>query len=476
MTKFHSTVSRRDFMKGLGLAGVGVGAATLTAPMFHDFDELIAFSASDNPSTTSTRKRPWWVKEIDKPTVEIDLNLREPWTGVAASAVIQGKYTDLGAAGVRAKQEQNRIDGAKNNRPGFTLRDQILCTASTDKAHYLNKTAHPTQGLRSIATYEDIGVPKWQGSLEENAFMMRRVIAGFGAGHIGYARIDDDNVGPRLRLFHPGQIKFDSNIEDYEVEGKVTVVPSKCKNVIVIWDSGRGGKSVASPGQFHFYQEKYEWIGKVQNFLWGLGYQSYHMGDAGNTATNVPVWGIFSGMGEYNRTHNPPVPPEGHGFGTGGIILLTDLPLPPTKPIDFGALRFCPTCGVCAEVCPAGAIPTKEEVKEPTWERATGEWSASNDHKGYPNYSPKCAEFFYTGCQAGPPGGRPQGSCGICTTRCVFTHGADVWSHQIVKATASNTTVLNSFFYQMDGYGGFHNLPTDEQRESLWTEYPDQWT
>ena len=40
MSKFHSTVTRREFMKGLGLASAGLGAATDTAPVFHDLDEV----------------------------------------------------------------------------------------------------------------------------------------------------------------------------------------------------------------------------------------------------------------------------------------------------------------------------------------------------------------------------------------------------------------------------------------------------
>jgi histidinol-phosphate/aromatic aminotransferase/cobyric acid decarboxylase-like protein len=40
MGKFHSTVSRRTFMKGLGLAGAGIGAAAAAAPVFHDLDEV----------------------------------------------------------------------------------------------------------------------------------------------------------------------------------------------------------------------------------------------------------------------------------------------------------------------------------------------------------------------------------------------------------------------------------------------------
>ncbi|WP_238582986.1 twin-arginine translocation signal domain-containing protein [Dehalococcoides mccartyi] len=64
MSKFHSMVSRRDFMKGLGMAGAGIGAVAASAPVFHDIDELIA-------SDTAVQPRPWWVKErpIDDPTM-----------------------------------------------------------------------------------------------------------------------------------------------------------------------------------------------------------------------------------------------------------------------------------------------------------------------------------------------------------------------------------------------------------------------
>ncbi|GAI88797.1 unnamed protein product, partial [marine sediment metagenome] len=41
MSKYHSTVSRRDFMKALGLGAAGLGAAGAAAPVFHDLDEVI---------------------------------------------------------------------------------------------------------------------------------------------------------------------------------------------------------------------------------------------------------------------------------------------------------------------------------------------------------------------------------------------------------------------------------------------------
>jgi len=60
MSKFHSSVSRRDFMKGLGLAGAGIGAAAMAAPAFNDLDELM--SSASGP----IHKWPWFVKEREQ--------------------------------------------------------------------------------------------------------------------------------------------------------------------------------------------------------------------------------------------------------------------------------------------------------------------------------------------------------------------------------------------------------------------------
>jgi len=65
MTKYHSTFSRREFMKVLGLGGAGLGAAAVMPPAIRDLDEVMA-------SPQAEFKRPSWVKQVTKPTVEID--------------------------------------------------------------------------------------------------------------------------------------------------------------------------------------------------------------------------------------------------------------------------------------------------------------------------------------------------------------------------------------------------------------------
>lgn len=71
MAKFHSILSRRDFMKGLGLAGAGVGAAAAVSPVFRDLDEMAS-------SPSSRVNMPWWVKQVDEPTTPIDWDVDRP--------------------------------------------------------------------------------------------------------------------------------------------------------------------------------------------------------------------------------------------------------------------------------------------------------------------------------------------------------------------------------------------------------------
>jgi len=462
---WHSTVSRRDFMKAIGFGAAGLGAAAAT-PVFHDMDEVL----STGQDLTSTGKRPWWVKEVDKPTVEIDLNLRTPFGTNGEKSIPSGMLS--GSAEYNSSPElvaswnqmwkDNLANNIVNGKHGNEPRDIILYRAGMASRNR-RVGALPVEGWRDIPTIEDLGGTKWHGTPEENALMMRAVSQFAGFSWVGYVDLNDNSIGPRRRLFnYPATFR---DVEDSETDGSLKVYPSSASTVIsIIKQNGGKRKEYASTGKVRGCT--WNWnptdYSLIQNFLWGIGYKSYFI------PAVSPPWHILAGIGEYTRTHGPGVTPEGY-FQKTSYEIATDLPCAPSKPIDMGVLKWCGICGRCAEACPANAIPTKEEMTEPTWERATGKWSASNDHCGYPNHSDRCWTFWAENIQGGfyP---LPATQCSICTHVCPFNKEHTSWIHEIVKGAVSTTSLLNSFFLAMDGFAGYGEPPTDEQVDAFWKE------
>ena len=64
--KYHTILSKRGLMKLLGL-GENTVAIGIVSSLYRDLDEVKA-------SPMAERKLPGWIKEVDKPTVEIDWN------------------------------------------------------------------------------------------------------------------------------------------------------------------------------------------------------------------------------------------------------------------------------------------------------------------------------------------------------------------------------------------------------------------
>ncbi len=109
------------------------------------------------------------------------------------------------------------------------------------------------------------------------------------------------------------------------------------------------------------YSRMAEVAPSLAKYIRGLGYPAMPSGN--DTAQSIPL-AIDAGLGELGR-NGLLVTPE---FGPRQRIckVLTDLPLTPDQPIDFGLQAFCERCFVCAHVCPAKAVRSGDRTTEQT--------------------------------------------------------------------------------------------------------------
>ncbi|MDV2988978.1 MAG: reductive dehalogenase [Dehalogenimonas sp.] len=456
MSQFHNTVSRRDFMKALGVTGVGLGVASAVGPSFHDLDELAA-------SQKAGHKLPWYVKQKDTPTAEIDwsamsrYDLRKQYNPGADTEGAEG-YPNV-AAKWAAEQRASMIDYAKSGKKGAELKDLGIALGSQwgwiHEAHryysFFTDSNFPVVLPGGFQTPQEVGIPKHQGSAEENARMIRAAFHYFGAAHVSFQELDDNTLKLIYANDSGGRPYVFEDVEQPYATPEKYVIPKKCKYVISYlvvqnlysnkvgqsWDSYIGGAAVAKAySELNFLQ------GRVMTFVRTLGYTG-----VGSNPGHVNGFAVLGGQGELGRA-NIMIHPVYGMVGRVPNMLLTDLPVPNEKPIDFGAFKFCETCMKCADTCPSGSISTE---KEPSWDTA-GPWNAGGVRTWYANWK-TCLPYRNM---------RYPGLCGNCQGICVFSKLDAASVHEVVKGVVGTTTIFNGFFRNMDDAFGYNNYDTDD--------------
>jgi epoxyqueuosine reductase len=495
MSGFHSMVSRRDFMKGIGLAGAGIGGVmAVPAPVFHDLDE----AATSNPSVT----RPWWIKEreLHNPTVELDWSLMQRhsvretmWYYSSFAKYIGGatKVNDVVNQGNTLKAQR-----LANNAPGCDLISTSLSNSSglynNSQTYYASAgTSQGWGGGKSFVGQTTIkrpseqGLPKWEGSPEQNMRIMRAALRFYGAPAFGVCEYSGDIKTKLTQLYDGGMASMNMAYIDpavaiktmdsrpyvfedvewgYETKDKL-VIPDKKQYWVVtvvqpqsrqMFRQGRGVLRVAANGARYSLQSV--WQTKIQGFLRGIGYEG--LGYPTRAYGPIPsmAGAILDGMAEMARNNNVAVSPD-YGSTAGYFSFLTDLPLSPTPPIDAGMWRFCQTCKVCATACPSQAI---SHDTEPTWEITPSKKAPTLS----PAYSSPGRKSFWTDVVACREFGFID-SCGSCHGVCTFNTDNASSIHQLVKGTVATTGLFNKFMssaHSMFGLG----LTPEEQWGKWW--------
>ena len=450
MSKFHSTLSRRDFMKSLGLGGLG--AAALINPSINGFDDLFATSTDD-------AKRDWWVKEVDEPTVEIDWSMVERFDATKIPQVSYAKYVGTEKAQQQAaKVKEDRKKGIIENQSGYTLRDYALFDAAAygwqvGYSHdFLGDTTATPYGMGKP---EDLGVPIWQGSPEETSAVIRKAFRFLGAGTVSIVDLNQNHRKLVDGIDWDGKnIVFENVAQAYETDTK-RVIPEKCKYAIVFSlpmseeMNKRAPTLLGDATTALSYSLSTLFQIRAQRFVRMLGYQGLGSYKFVNNLNINPALAVVSGMGEQGRLGQCVTPEYGTMARLGSIV--TDLPLAPDKAIDAGIWNFCQTCALCADHCPSGALDPNDTI---SWDT-----KYAGNHPGKKAYhcdGIKCRSFWFDTTSL----------CSICVASCVFAKKEKAAIHDIVKATVATTGVFNSFFTNMDQAFGYKYDNRDP--ESWW--------
>nr|BEL01518.1 reductive dehalogenase [Dehalococcoides mccartyi] len=480
MTQFHNTLSRRDFMKGLGLAGAGVGAAAAVSPVFRDLDEMA--------SAPSARvNMPWWVKQVNETTTPIDWDklpiLGSAYKGPPPMGLIPPAYPEseihrmkmdrilekypnwekgastLGLAGTSADPEYpDYVGDIKDNalvmgsallNMGMFPTELIMATGGK----YMGLTDHP-EGWRLMPPPEQRGGAKWQGTPEEALKIVRAAVRFYGFDDVTAIPVDDHFLkvmyGEKQLLTYGAPTTFEfGDVDDIvctpAIRPTKIVIPRRMKWFLQ-FSSRQPGEvtrhalgTAQNAGQSYYYTSWVKIVKSIQDFLWGLGYIS--LDNINGRFAPTGATGILAGAGELARWGGVMTPKYGitvrvmHG-------VLTDLPLEECKPIDFGGRKFCETCGICADACPMGAI----SKDEPTWDAAK-----PYQYGGYLTWRTDMAVCSH---------------CPVCQGTCPFNAFDKSGIHELVKGTVSTTSIFNSFFTTMDKSFDYGRKPPAEWWDS----------
>jgi reductive dehalogenase len=421
-------LSRREFLKDMGLLGVGVGAG-VAAPL----GAVEAFGEDWNDKITLI-DRPWWVKEVDQPTTEIN------WEGMQRfnerNTARRGFPKYVGDDEVKRLSDMQAANVKKfvaENKPGYSLRDMALYNA--DSMVPGTTFLPPAEG---ILTPEDRGVSRWEGTPEENSTMIRAAMRSFGAATVGFVELYPETTEKLIYSIDPDgkELVFTDDEQPSETETS-RFIPRKARWVIV-WTVQmsqetltRAPTPLGAMTTAMAYDRNNFITHRLQSFLKGIGYIG--LGEQGINALGIaPAFGAMAGLGEVGRI-NRLITPE-YGPMVRVFKMVTDLPLAPTKPIDAGILNFCKACKTCAEYCPSGALSFDTE---PSWD-VKGDWN-NPGHKAWFENSIACRSYWY---EVGT-------NCGICFSVCPFSQKDKAFIHQMVQATVATTPLFNGFFTDM---------------------------
>jgi len=192
-------------------------------------------------------------------------------------------------------------------------------------------------------------------------------------------------------------------------EKAVVIVMRKEANAV---RASTGSDWIGDPVSFQAYQHLGLVAETMANYIRRLGWDAslqYGPSFVNRYSVLLPPLLLAAGIGEVSRAGIILNPYLGLGFKAAAI--LTDMPLIPDGPVDFGLQSFCQSCQICAQNCPSKAISTGDKVM----------------YNGYETWKldvKRCASFNFTN--------KKGTMCNRCVKSCPWTN-PPTWPHNLVR-------------------------------------------
>lgn len=272
----------------------------------------------------------------------------------------------------------------------------------------------------------------------------------FGASTVGIAETNEkwfySDIGQVKDQAKP-QVFKDVDLPINDAESPEIVIPKKLNRVIVFtiemdYDAFRAGgvNEVNGAAAGQGYTKMALVAPTIADYIRRLGYQAIPMGN--DTGLSIPM-AIEAGLGEQGRLGLLVTPKFGPRVRLAKV--LTDMPLDVDSPITFGVKEFCEVCGLCADYCPSGSIPTPKE--EPTYSWDAPEINNNPNVKKWQVTQRTCHIFWSEGGTG----------CGNCLGICPFNKPAG-WLHDATRILiGAKSGALDQIMVKLDeasGYGG----------------------
>lgn len=317
---------------------------------------------------------------------------------------------------------------------GYTLKERALMDAGWWVE--LQFSSGNLIGREGLAAWEakqysyhrvEEGVRLGDATPQELTTLVKRAARLYGASLVGACRLD------RRWL-------YSHSYHNLRKEHKPIEIPDEFQHAIVMAHEmdyhgiAQAPGAIASAAVATVYSRMAGIAGLLAQYIRGLGYKALPLGN--DTACSVPM-AIDAGLGELSRAGWVITPRYGPRVRLNKV--LTNMPLVPDPPIEFGVWEFCLKCEKCARLCPSRAIdhgPPSTRVHNTCNREGILRW---------PINAEKCYGFRVS---IGT-------DCGICIRVCPFNkppgrlHGAVRWGIR-------NTRWLDSLFIKADdafGYG-----------------------